>query len=420
MNCFDFGYNQNLAQMINQVEYADSPNLDAFSRLRISNPLTLFSAQSTYNLNPLLYEQITNGAGASITFDTTNRDAAMVFLSTPNGGKCYMQSFEYLPYQPSKSQLIFVTFNFRGAAENTLKFAGYSDGVNGVEFQNDGTNNQVVIYSGSSAGNEIVTQSNWNLDKLNGSGASGITLDISKTQILVIDIQALYVGRVRIGFDIGGSIIYVHEFLHANLFIYPYLQTASLPIRCGMTCSGTSSTTMSFICAAIISEGGGEDINNFGYSFSQSSGAKNVGTLGTHLLSLRPKTTFNSIVNRSRVAFIDVEFYNAGNQTVQWQLCIGQAISGVTTFNDVNATYSSTEYNVLGTLSGSPAIVIDEGFVASSGTVKITTNTAIASRYPITLDAAGLHRTLGTLSLVCTSLSGTQSCYGVIKFREIR
>ena len=402
------------------VTIKDSANLDAFSRLRVSNPLILHNSQFTYDLAPVIMEQIVTGTGASITHDGTNRCALMTFASTPTGGKAYMQSYEYLPYQPGRSQLIFVTFNMIAAVANVLKFAGYSDGVNGIEFQLDGTTKQFVIYSASSAGNEIVTQSSWNLDKLDGTGASGFTLDITKTQILVIDIQALYVGRVRIGFDIGGNIIYAHEFLHANLFASPYIQTANLPVRCGMTCTATVSTTMNFICSAVISEGGTEDINAFGYTFQQDSGAISVGTGGTHMLSLRPRTTFNSFTNRTRVAYIDVEIYNAGNQPVQWQLCIGQAISGTTTYNAVNSTYSSSEYNILGTLSGSPAIVIDGGYVASSGGAKGVTNTAIVSRYPITLNQAGSHRSLGTLTLKATSLSGTQTVYASIKFREIR
>ncbi len=402
------------------VSIKDSANLDAFNRLRVSNPLILFNSQFTYDLAPIIVEQITNGTGATISHDTTNRCALMTFSSTPTGGKAYMQSYEYLPYQPGRSQLIFVTFNMISAVANTLKFAGYSDGVNGIEFQLNGTTRQFVIYSGSSAGNETVTQSSWNLDKLDGTGASGITLDITKTQILIIDIQALYVGRVRVGFDIGGQIIYCHEFNHANLISSPYIQTANLPVRCGMTCTGTVSTTMNFICAAVISEGGSEDINVYGYTFQQDSGSVAVGTGGTHVLSLRPRLTFNSIPNRTRVAYIDVEIYNAGNQPIQWQLCIGQAISGTTTYNDVNSTYSSTEYNVLGTLSGSPAIVIDGGYIESFGGAKGVTNTAIISRYPVTLDAAGAHRLLGTLTLKATSLSGTQNCYSSIKFREIR
>lgn len=410
----------NTAIVSNEFAFSDSANLDAFSRLRVSNPLILFNSQLTYDLAPILLEQITNGSGATITHNTTNRYGLMTFAATPTGGKAYMQSYEYLSYQPGRSQLIFVTFNMIAAVADVLKFAGYSDGVNGIEFQVNGTTNQFIIYSGTGNGDQTVVQTDWNLDKLDGTGISQITLDITTTQILVIDIQALYVGRVRIGFDIGGSIVYCHEFIHANLVTTPYIQTANLPVRCGMTCTATVSTTMNFICSAVISEGGTEDINTFGYTFQQDSGAISVGTGGTHMLSLRPKTTFNGITNRVRVAYIDVEIYNAGNQPVQWQLCLGQAISGTTTYNNVNTTYSSSEYNILGTLSGSPAIVIDGGYVVASGGAKGVVNTAIIARYPITLNQAGAIRALGTLTLKATSLSGTQTCHASIKFREIR
>ena len=406
--------------MDSAVTIKDSANLDAFSRLRVSNPLILFNSQFTYDLAPIIFEQITTGAGASISHDTTNRCALMTFAATATGGKAYMQSYEYLPYQPGRSQLIFVTFNMIAAVANTIKFAGYSDGTNGVEFQNNGTVNQFVVYSASGLGNETVTQTNWNLDPLDGSGPSGITLDIGKTQILVIDIQALYVGRVRVGFDLGGTIVYAHEFLHANLVLYPYIQTANLPIRCGMTCTGTVTTTMNFICSAVMSEGGSEDINTFGYTFqTNTSRATAVG--GTQLLTLRPKTTFNGITNRMRVAYIDVEVLNLGstNENIRWDLCVGQAITGGS-WADVNTTYSGVEVNTGATLSGSPAVIIDSGWVTVGGNNKSVTTTSIISRYPITLDANGANRTLGSLTLKVTALSGTPTVYAGVKFREIR
>lgn len=402
------------------ITIKDSANLDAFSRLRVSNPLILHNSQFTYDLTPIIFEQITNGVGATIAHDTTNRCATLSFAGTGAGGKSFMQSYEYLPYQPGRSQLVFVTFNMIETAANTLKFAGYSDGTNGIEFQLNGTTKQFHIYSATGDGSETAVQSSWNIDKLDGTGPSGITLDITKTQILVIDIQALYVGRVRIGFDIGGQVIYAHEFLHANLASFPYIQSANLPVRCGMTCSGISTTTMQFICSAVISEGGSEDINVFGYTFTTNNSIT-ASVAGNQLLTLRPKTTFNGIANRMRVAFIDVEILNLGstNQHIRWDLCVGQAITGGT-WADVNSTYSGTEVNTGGTLSGSPAVIIDTGWVAVGGADKSVSNTAVISRYPITLDAAGANRTLGSITLKITSLSGSPIVYGGIKFREIR
>ena len=402
------------------VSIKDGPNLDAFSRLRVSQPVTAFSSQFTYNLNPLLFEQLTSGTGATVTHDSTNRTALMTFASTPTGGQAYMQSYEYIPYQPSKSQLVFVTFNMIAAVANTLKFAGLSDGTNGIEFQLDGTTKQFVIYSATTNGNQTVVQSSWNLDKLDGTGASGITLDVTKTQILVIDFQALYVGRVRIGFDINGQIIYCHEFLHANSASYPYIQSANLPVRVGMTCTGTVSTTMHFICSAVVSEGGIDSAALFGYDFvAVNSTDVSVNTV-THMLSIRPKTTFNSITNRIKLIPTGIDFIitGSGTNTVYWELVLGQTLTSATAA-DIDNTYSGTEYLTGGTMSGTP-IVISSGYVTSSNQGKQSLQETIATRYPITLTKAGANRDLGQLTLRATSLTGAVNCRGLIRFKEIR
>lgn len=403
---------------ISDVSIKDGPNLDAFSRLRISVPSGIFDGQFTYNLLPLQFEQITNGSGATVTHDTTNRCALMTFASTPTGGKAFMQSYEYNRYEPGRSQIAFITFNFIETMANTLKFAGLSDGTNGIEFQLSGTTLQFIVYSASSNGNETVAQASWNLDKLNGTGPSGLTLDVTKTQILVIDYQALYVGRVRVGFDIGGKVIYAHEFNHANLIASPYIQYASLPVRCGMTCTGTVSTTMRFICSSVMSENSQTHVSGIPNVISGSVTAANGAD--THILSIRPKTTYNSITNRTKIVIQDIDIVVTGNSSIIWKLAIGQAISGTTTFADVNTTYSSMEYNTAGTLSGSPALVLDSGFIASSNNSKGNVQNAISARVPLTLDAAGAVRANGTLTLMVQGIGGTSACQASICWIELR
>lgn len=402
----------------NKVSFADTASVDSFSRLRVVNPTFLFDAQFTYGLEPLLYEPITSGAGADITHDATNRMATMSFTATPTGGQAYMQSFEYIPYQPGRCQLFFITFNTVEAVANTLKFVGIGDANNGVRYELNGSTKQFTIYSGTGVGNQTVAQSSWNLDRLDGTGPSGYNLDVSKTNILVIDFQALYVGRVRIGFDIDGQVIFAHEFKHANVVGLPYIQNASLPIRVGMTCTATVTTTMNFICASAISEGGAPD--HVGYQFTQGGTVTAGNGTRTHLLSIRPRTTFNSIVNRIPIDVDSVEVLVTGNSPVYWELCIGQAISGTTAFSNVNATYSSTEFNTAGTISGSPAYVIASGYVPSSTNSKGVSFEKISHRVPITLDAAGAIRALGTLSLIVTGIGATSTCRGTISWTERR
>ena len=400
------------------IYYSDSANMDAFSRIRVSNPTYVFDSQFTYDLQPLLYGQITSGTGATITYDSTNRQALMTFSSTPTGGLSYMQSFDYNRYQSGRSQLALITFNFLSSVANVLKFVGYSDGTNGIELQNTGSQWQFSLLSSTSNGNQIVAQSGWNIDKMDGTGPSGYTLNISTVQILVIDIQALYAGRVRIGFDINGVIYYAHQYTSANITTTPYIANANLPIRCGMSCSGTVSTTMNFICSTVISEGG--DIAPIGYNFSQSSTFTAGNATYVHGLSIQPTTTFNGLANRTKFVLDSVNILVTGANAIQWQLVLGQAITGTTTFTAVNSTYSAMQYNTAGTISGSAAIVLASGFVQSAANTGESFIPSISFRNPITLDYSGAVRSLGTLSFIAQGLGATSATYVAINWHELR
>lgn len=405
---------------VDEVVIADGPNLGPFGWLRAAAPAYVFDAQLTYDLQPLLFEQVTNGSGATVTHDATNRCALMTFTDTPTGGKAYMQQYEHNRYQPGRGQAAFITGNFIEHKANVLKWLKYGVGEagNGVALESNGTGFQVTLYSDTAEGDQTVLQASWNLDKLDGTGASGITLQVSKGVIFFLDLQSLYYGRVRCCVDIGGVATCFHEFRNANVLAKPYIQTANLPISAGMTCTGTVSTTMNYTCCSVVSEGGQEDVG--GFHFSQEGTATAGNGTRVHILSVRPKTTFNSITNRSKFVFESIGLLVTGNSPVKWELVLGQAISGTTTFNDANATYSAFEYNTAGTISGSPSLVIDSGYAESTKTAKGAAVSSTPMKYPITLDVAGAVRAMGTLSLLVTGIGATSACRIAMNWKELR
>jgi hypothetical protein len=341
----------------------------------------------------------------------------MTFASTPTGGRAEVRTFEHFRYQPGRSHLVFATFNLLGPVANVTKFVGYSDGANGVELQLVGTQPRLALLSDTSKGDEFVNQADWNVDPLDGTGPSGIDLDFATTHILVVDFQWLGVGRIRVGFDLGGVIVVAHEFVHANIQSVAYMQSANLPIRAGMTSTATVSTTMRFICCSVISEGGQADVLGYGLVHAVTGTAGN--DTRAHAVSLRPKTTFNSIANRSKFVLEGIDVTVTGNNPVLWELVLGQAITSPT-YGDVNADYSAVEASTAGTLSGSPAIVIASGYVAATNQTKSAASKSLTSRYPITLDAAGAVRALGTLTLLATGIGGTSAMRAALSWREIR
>lgn len=411
----------------NSIRADDSASIDAFSRWRVSNPTTIFDSTFRYDLAPLQFEQIVSGG--TVTHDAT--DANAVLTTTASGAQlAAMQTFRWMRYQPGKSQLVLITFTLGAAAANVTRrvgsFSATNSGAtvtvgNGVylEQTGDSTVNLCIKNLGTQA-SETVAQANWNIDPMGGSGPSGITLDLSKSQILVIDLQWLGVGRVRVGFDIGGVVYYVHQFQHANLVTDVYMQTASLPIRFELTTSSAAAATMKPICSAVVSEGGQSEQD--GYDFATEwTGTAGNGTR-VHLGSFRPYLTFNSIAVRYPILPRGVETLVTGTNPVLFELVIGATFSaGPTWAGAAFSAYSGAEITtVAGTISTSPIVAANWYTNGASGGQGGGNRIDFGSMYPLTLDAAGAQRALGTLSIYATGISGTSACRAALQWTELR
>ena len=231
---------------------------DAFGRLRVSNPLTIFDSKNVLSKNSLFDESTANGG--TVTY-TQNKSTVNLNVTESSGSKTIRQSKRVMSYQPGKSLLILNTFVMNTARANLKQKVGAFDANNGIFFTADGTTLKIVrrtYTSGTSTDNEV-SQSSWNGDKLDGTGASGYTLDITKSNILFMDFEWLGVGSVRVGFVIDGKFITAHTFNNANSLTTVYMQTANLPIRYEIERSGTLSAgtyTLQQICSTCMSEGG--------------------------------------------------------------------------------------------------------------------------------------------------------------------
>ena len=95
-------------------------------------------------------------------------------------------------------------------------------------------------YRGTTATNVIVNktvdakiaQSQWNIDRCDGTGPSGYNLDLSKMQMFYIDFTWYGAGFVRWGVrGPNGNIIYVHKMANNNLNSEAYMRSGNLPAR---------------------------------------------------------------------------------------------------------------------------------------------------------------------------------------------
>ena len=265
-------------------------NVDAFGRVRVSQPYTLFDSQNRYTVDTQ-YDTALTGTGA--TAYQTNESAVNMSVTAGGVGSVVRQTFRSFPYQPGKGLLMLATFCMDGSQSlNLTQRVGYFNTQNGVFFQRiDGTNSFVLrsYVTGSVSDARTVNQSAWNGDKLDGTGASGITLDSAKSQILWMDFEWLGVGSVRCGFIINGEYIVCHTFTNANEITATYMTTAILPIRYEITSTSAVAATLKQICSSVMSEGG-YDAQSANYTAARTTAKTTISTTFIPLMSIRLAT----------------------------------------------------------------------------------------------------------------------------------
>lgn len=250
-----------------QVSFADEAT-DAFGRLRVSNPYTLYDTQARYYDHNQFSSNI---AGTANVVYNANSSSYLLSVGQNVNDSVQRETTKTFPYQPGKSLLVLSSFSMNTPKANLRQRVGFFGASNGIYFEVAGTTLNMVIRSSSTGVlvEDRIPQSQWNGDRLNGAGGannpSGITLNPALDQIFWMDIEWLGVGTVRVGFIIDGVYITCHSFDHANTpstlttdNTTTYMTTATLPIRYEITNTGAtaSASSMRQICASVISEGG--------------------------------------------------------------------------------------------------------------------------------------------------------------------
>jgi len=237
---------------------------DAFGRLRVSQPFTLFDSFHRYQDNGKV-SVYTTGTNSTCTHEAFSSSIIMR-VGTESGAKVYRETNRVFAYQPGKSLSVLTTFCMAPAQSGLRQRIGYFDINNGIFLQRLGSETSFIIRSSSVNGTpqetEKIVQSNWNIDPLDGLGTSTKILNLDVAQIMFIDVQWLGVGTSRVGFVIDGEFVPVHNFHHSNVagFTTTYMGTACLPVRVEIEniTNTLSSSTYRQICTSVISEGGYE------------------------------------------------------------------------------------------------------------------------------------------------------------------
>jgi hypothetical protein len=405
MNQYGDAYRQ-----VVETVFSDSPSIDAFGRLRVSEPTLLIDLKQVGNTPQNTATTGVSGTGAV----QYHIDRASTMLTVgPGVGTAIRQSKARAVYQPGKSILYLGTFVGAAAQVGLRQRVGYFDDNNGIFLEQDDLEIVAGIRS-SVSGSPVdtrVERSLWNIDPLDGTGPSGIVADFTKAHIMFADAEWLGVGRVRMGFVINGGFVPVHQFLNANNLDSVYMSNPNLPARWEIEAKSTIAGTASLesICASVSSEGGYEILGITASTDAGITGLSVASGATVEILAIRMQDVFKEYAT----AFAQqISAINVTSGPFMWRLVSNPAQTGAGTWSAVNG--SIMEKNTTRTITP------DTGIIVASGLVSASTNSVTLDARPVLTLGTTVAGVTDVLSLQIINLNNSaETFYASLTWREV-
>jgi hypothetical protein len=400
---------------------------DAFGRLRVTQPFTLFDSSHRFSDNGLWVTANTAG-NSSVTF-VENQSTVDMAVGTTANAEVIRETTKVFSYQPGKSLLIMNTFAMESPKANVRQRVGYFGDSNGIYLENDGTTNYFVLRTNTSSTvtETRVAQSNWSIDKFDGTGyASQVGgpehkggLDVSKTNIFWMDIEWLGVGDVRCGFVVDGRMIPAHTFHNDNRNTLPYMTTATLPLRLEIKNTGitTSNSTLHQICSTVISEGGYELYGAQQAVQTPIGTPVTLTTAGTYypVISLRLKTSPNRLDAIAILTALSI-LGTTNNVFYNWQVRANATTTGGTWVS--SGTNTAVEYKIDGGgITGGR--ILASGFTGATNQSSAPIDILKQALFKFQLERNGLTGTPYELTLCAAATSNGADMYASMDWEEI-
>lgn len=422
---------------ISNFDNSYESSIDAFGKLRVSMPNTLLDirypsnsiasgASTSFLKNHIQVASLSSGSYSAVY------EKSKAIISGSGVGYFMTQSRNYCVYQPGKSLLFMASGIINPGNSAYTARIGYYDSEFTTNPSVPTVNNGVYFeYSGGLASvnlkNDVlssISQIDWNVDKMDGTGPSGLTLDFTKTQLFVIDMEWLGVGRVRFGFYAYGRIQYVHQFIHVNQLTEPYTNSINLPIS--YTLFGTSGVgTITQVCTTVISEGG---YNPVGRPFTVSNSQTGtdlpvtVGTTEVPLVAIRGggANYYHQNIIPTGISIIDSATNN--NLLYRLRLYFDNSFAGTISWTSVDTNDSVAQYALSANITGftkTNSLLLDQGYFYGRGTIAFNGLGDIFSNQILQL-TSNISQQADVLILTCEKIgSSSTTVYSTISWQEI-
>lgn len=251
------------------------------------------------------------GSG-TVTHDGTNRFAVLNTGATANSTAA-IETANFIPYRAGQGVICKLVNIFGGGTATSWQEAGIGTAQDGLFWVRNGTT-PTIVRRRAGVDVDVIPQGSWNGDTLDGTGASGLTLDQTKGMPLFIAFQWLGFGAMDfIAIAPDRTPILVHRIAYANQYDVASLINPCLPMRVAVrNGAGGGSVTSKVNCLAAFVFGDSVPANRHPFSALASNVA--VNTTETFIMALRSLTTFKGVENRVLVQPRNIVISNSGQR----------------------------------------------------------------------------------------------------------
>jgi hypothetical protein len=397
---------------------------DAFGKLRVTFPTTLLdnkfpsgAGTDDFKKNNMM-DCYKNTGLTSFTYGNSK-----VILTATGTGTATSQSRKYCVYQPGKSILILLSgvINASSNTANCTTRLGYFDNNNGLFFQY--TNNIMSVVLRNITINTSINQTSWNIDKMDGTGISSISLDFTKAQLYVIDFEWLSVGRIRFGFYLFGKINYCHQITNINTLTAPYMLSPNLPIRYEIISTSGATGSLVQICSTVISEGGYTPIGRaFSIGTDPNTTGLPVSTTEVPIIAITGISTYNH-ENILPTSFTIMDIANNNGYLYRFRLYLSPTDATSSPLNGIPPTIvnvnSVVAYSITGLTIPAGSIIVDQGYFYGRGIVSFNSLSDVFTN--IIQITSNIDNVCDVLLLTAekTGTTGTGNVFASISWQEI-
>lgn len=372
----------------------------------MENTLDYISIQFQYGIPNYTTTPYTQGGG------TVTSANSMAILSTAGAANsiAQLQTDNTIVYRSGHEAYALFTVAFTGSfAATSSQFIGPIDYQNGFAVGFDGTTFGVTQRTNTV--NTFTPQSQFNGDKLNGTGASGFTYN--PALLNVFRIRYGYLGGTVILFQImttNGAWITFHTIQYPNTASTPSIFQPFLPITARVeNLAGTSGLQLQTASwnGGIIGQP-----NNSSYRYYSYSARTTMNSGTNYVFTIRNKTAFNNKPNVIKIRLTGFGGYTTVDATTDGQIytVIKNGTVTGTTFTDFSAGNSVLEVSTAGTYTAGTGTTVYLSQMLHAATVGL---------YNIPADSYNISIMPGeTLTVIISSTAATASLFTAITWEE--